>query len=117
MVIFAGACEFAVAFLINRTRKLFPVVVSGVVIIAVGLELGKIGSSVLLVHAAAHRKKHGIVRDCAFTLTAMSEWMRGNARWRLAGQSEVEIWLSRYRISRPERLSLSKEACRRVLAM
>ncbi len=40
MVIFAGACEIAVASLINRTRKLFPAVVSGVVIIAVGMELG-----------------------------------------------------------------------------
>ena len=32
MVIFAGACEIAVASLVNRTRKLFPAVVSGVVI-------------------------------------------------------------------------------------
>jgi xanthine permease XanP len=54
MVIFAGVCEIAVASLINRTRKLFPAVVSGVVIVAVGLELGKIGASVLFEHAAAH---------------------------------------------------------------
>ncbi len=54
MVIFAGACEIAVASLVNRTRKLFPAVVSGVVIIAVGLELGKIGASVLFEHTAAH---------------------------------------------------------------
>jgi len=32
MVIFAGACEIALASLVNRTRKLFPAVVSGVVI-------------------------------------------------------------------------------------
>jgi xanthine permease XanP len=81
MVIFAGACECAVAFLINRTRKLFPAVVSGVVIIAVGLELGKIGTSVLFVHAAAHRDQStGSFATAAFTLTAMTGlavWARG----------------------------------------
>jgi NCS2 family nucleobase:cation symporter-2 len=38
MVIFAGACEALIAGLVNRLRKLFPAVVSGVVIIAVGVE-------------------------------------------------------------------------------
>jgi len=47
MVIFAGACEALVAGFVNRLRKLFPAVVSGVVIIAVGIELGKIGLGVL----------------------------------------------------------------------
>jgi xanthine permease XanP len=81
MVIFAGACEFAVAFLINRTRKLFPAVVSGVVIIAVGLELGKIGTSVLFVHAAAHRDQStGSFATAALALTAMTGlavWAKG----------------------------------------
>jgi NCS2 family nucleobase:cation symporter-2 len=81
MVIFAGACEFAVAFLINRTRKLFPAVVAGVVIIAVGLELGKIGTSVLFVHAAAHRDQStGSFATAALTLTAMTGlavWAKG----------------------------------------
>jgi xanthine/uracil permease len=44
MTIFAGVCEIAIASLVNRTRKLFPAVVSGVVIMAVGLEIGKIAS-------------------------------------------------------------------------
>jgi xanthine permease XanP len=48
MVIFAGACEALVGGLVNRLRKLFPAVVSVVVIIAVGIELGKIGLGVLL---------------------------------------------------------------------
>jgi NCS2 family nucleobase:cation symporter-2 len=48
MVIFAGACEVAVGGLLNSLRKFFPAVVSGVVIIAVGIELGKIGLGVLL---------------------------------------------------------------------
>lgn len=81
MVIFAGACEFVVSFLINRTRKLFPAVVSGVVIIAVGLELGKIGTSVLFVHAAAHRDQStGSFATAAFALTAMTGlavWAKG----------------------------------------
>ena len=51
MTIFAGLCETAVASLVNWTRKLFPAVVSGVVIIAVGLELGKISTGILLAHA------------------------------------------------------------------
>ena len=54
MVIFAGACEIAVASLVDHTRKLFPAVVSGVVIMAVGLEIGKIAAGVLLEHNAAH---------------------------------------------------------------
>src|SRR6201985_2365193 len=81
MVMFAGACEFAVSFLINRTRKLFPAVVSGVVIIAVGLELGKIGTSVLFVHTAAHREQSmGLFWTAAVSLAAMTGlavWARG----------------------------------------
>ena len=57
MVIFAGVCEIALASLVNRTRKLFPAVVSGVVIMAVGLELGKIAAGVLLEHTAAHSEQ------------------------------------------------------------
>jgi xanthine permease XanP len=40
MVAFAGACEIAVGGLVKRLRKFFPAVVSGVVIISVGVELG-----------------------------------------------------------------------------
>ena len=43
MVMFAGGCEVLVGRLVNKVRKLFPAVVSSVVIIAVGIELGKIG--------------------------------------------------------------------------
>ena len=52
MTVFAGICETAVASLVNWTRKLFPPVVSGVVIMAVGLELGRISAGILLAHAA-----------------------------------------------------------------
>jgi xanthine/uracil permease len=69
MVIFAGACEVALSLLIKRTRKLFPAVVSGVVIIAVGLELGRIGANVPLEHAAARRAQSA--RSIWFLVTVL----------------------------------------------
>jgi xanthine permease XanP len=73
MVIFAGACEIAVATLVKRTRKLFPAVVSGVVVMAVGLEIGKIGASVLLEHTAAHSDQTAAAFATAVgTLAAMA---------------------------------------------
>jgi xanthine permease XanP len=81
MVIFAGVCEIVVAFLVNRTRKLFPAVVSGVVIIAVGLELGRIGASVLFEHAAAHGEltaESFATAACALAvMTGLAVWARG----------------------------------------
>ncbi len=56
MVIFAGACETMMAQLVNKLRKLFPAVVSGVVIMAVGFELGKIGLGVLFDDARRARR-------------------------------------------------------------
>jgi len=73
MVMFAGACEIAMASLVNRTRKLFPAVVSGVVIMAVGLELGKIAAGVLLEHTAAHSNQAAAsFATAACTLAAMA---------------------------------------------
>jgi xanthine permease XanP len=81
MVIFAGACEIAVASLVNRARKLFPAVVSGVVIMAVGLELGKIAAGVLLEHTAAHSGQTvASFATAACTLAAMASlavWTTG----------------------------------------
>jgi xanthine permease XanP len=81
MVIFAGACEIAIASLINRTRKLFPAVVSAVVIIAVGLELGRIGADVLFQHAAAHSDKTTAsfaTAACALgAMTGLAVWAKG----------------------------------------
>jgi xanthine permease XanP len=81
MVIFAGVCEIVVAFLVNRTRKLFPAVVSGVVIIAVGLELGRIGASVLFEHAAAYGEltaESFATAACALAvMTGLAVWARG----------------------------------------
>jgi xanthine permease XanP len=81
MVIFAGVCEIVVAFLVNHTRKLFPAVVSGVVIIAVGLELGKIGASVLFAHAAAHREltAESFATACCTlaVMTGLAVWASG----------------------------------------
>jgi xanthine permease XanP len=81
MVMFAGACEFGLSFLINRTRKLFTAVVSGVVIIAVGLELGKIGAGVLLTHNAAHPDlitNSFATAACALAaMTGLAIWAKG----------------------------------------
>lgn len=80
MVLFAGVSEIAVAALVNRTRKLFPAVVSGVVIMAVGLELAKIAASVLL---QAPERPTGstasfITAACALaTMTALAVWAKG----------------------------------------
>jgi xanthine permease XanP len=85
MVIFAGACEIAVASLVNRTRKLFPAVVSGVVIMAVGLELGKIAAGVLLEHTAAHRDQtvaFSATAVCAlFAMAGLAVWATGLPRF------------------------------------
>jgi NCS2 family nucleobase:cation symporter-2 len=81
MVVFAGACEVAVAFLINRTRKLFPAVVSGVVIVAVGLELGKIAASVLFQQVNAHNHQtmaSFATAACALiVMTGLAIWATG----------------------------------------
>jgi NCS2 family nucleobase:cation symporter-2 len=73
MTIFAGVCEIAIASLVNRTRKLFPAVVSGVVIMAVGLEIGKIAAGVLLEHVATRGDQAiGSFATAAFALAAMA---------------------------------------------
>ena len=81
MVIFAGVCEIALASLVNHTRKLFPAVVSGVVIMAVGLEIGKIAAGVLLEHNAAHSDQTvAAFATSLCTLASMASlavWARG----------------------------------------
>ncbi len=84
MVMFAGGCEVLVARLVNRLRKLFPAVVSGVVIIAFGIELGKIGLGVLFEEAAAHDVRTGrmfVAASCVLvTMTGLGVWVRGLPR-------------------------------------
>jgi xanthine permease XanP len=81
MVMFAGACEIAVASLIKRMRKLFPAVVSGVVIIAVGIELGKIAAGVLLRHTAEHSEQATAsfitAAGAIGTMTMLGIWAKG----------------------------------------
>jgi xanthine permease XanP len=74
MVMFAGGCEALMAHFVRRLRKLFPAVVSGVVIIAVGLELGKIGMGVLLEGEA----RTFVTGLCVLvTMTALAIWAKG----------------------------------------
>src|SRR5215472_10988413 len=80
MVIFAGACEAVVAWFAYRLRKLFPAVVSGVVIIAVGIELGKIGLGVLLERDAqtlGTEAGFGTALGVLVTMTALAVWAKG----------------------------------------
>ena len=84
MVIFAGACETLIGRFVNRLRKLFPAVVSGVVIIAVGIELGKIGLGVLFQDATADDSRSGLMFATAFgvllTMTVLAVWAKGLPR-------------------------------------
>jgi NCS2 family nucleobase:cation symporter-2 len=81
MVIFAGGCEVAVGGLLNSLRKFFPAVVSGVVIIAVGIELGKIGLGVLFDPQVMHdpRVNHMFLTALPVLLTmiALAVWAKG----------------------------------------
>ena len=78
MVMFAGGCEIVVGRLLGGLRKFFPAVVSGVVIIAVGLELGKIGLGVLFDPAVAHDARAGNMLVAALGILAV---MAGLAVW------------------------------------
>jgi xanthine permease XanP len=84
MVIFAGACETIIGQLVNKLHKLFPAVVSGVVIMAVGVELGKIGLGVLFDDATAHDPRSSMMFATAIcvlvTMTALGVWARGLPR-------------------------------------
>ena len=84
MVMFAGGCEVLVARLVRKLRKLFPAVVSGVVIIAVGIELGKIGLGVLVEAAVEHNVHAGRMFVTAFcvlvTMTGLCVWAKGLPR-------------------------------------
>jgi NCS2 family nucleobase:cation symporter-2 len=84
MVVFAGLCEVGMAKLIDKMRKFFPAVVSGVVIVAVGIELGKIGIGALLEGATANGARGERMFVTAFcvlvTMTGLAVWAKGLPR-------------------------------------
>ena len=81
MVIFAGGCEIAMGGLLNCLRKFFPAVVSGVVIIAVGIELGKIGLGILFAPQVMHDPRVNQMFLTALfvllTMIALAVWAKG----------------------------------------
>lgn len=81
MVMFAGACEAVVGRMTSALRKFFPAVVSGVVIMAVGVELGKIGVGVLVAREVAHDPRAGAMYVTALavlaTMVGLAVWGRG----------------------------------------
>jgi xanthine permease XanP len=84
MVIFAGTCEMAIGRILDLFRKFFPPVVSGVVIVAVGLELGKIGTGVVLEPVIAHHPdaatKFLTALGVLATITALAIWAKGTLK-------------------------------------
>jgi xanthine permease XanP len=81
MVIFAGACEVVIGRSLNAFRKFFPPVVSGVVIVAVGLELGKIGLGVVFEPVISHEPdapaKFLTAALVIATMTSLAVWGKG----------------------------------------
>ncbi len=84
MVIFAGACEVLIGRILGAFRKFFPPVVSGVVIVAVGLELGKIGLGVVFEPAILHEPQSTAKFLTAFcvlaTTTGLAVWAKGTLK-------------------------------------
>jgi NCS2 family nucleobase:cation symporter-2 len=81
MIMFAGACEALMGRFAESLRKFFPAVVSGVVVAAVGIELGNIGIGLLVGEAMAHDAHAGDAFVAAAivvaTMTALSVWATG----------------------------------------
>jgi len=81
MVIFAGASEVVIGGILDAFRKYFPPVVSGVVIVAVGIELGKIGLGVVFEPAIHHDPAAGARFLTAFcvvaTMSGLAVWAKG----------------------------------------
>jgi len=84
MVMFAGACEVVVGRMLQGLRKFFPAVVSGVVIIAVGVELGKIGLGVLFEQPLAQDPRalpHFVTAIAVLaTMVGLAVWAKGLPR-------------------------------------
>ena len=57
MLVFAGLCEAAIGRIVELLREYFPPVVAGVVILAVGVELGKIGFGVMVEPITKHEPR------------------------------------------------------------
>jgi NCS2 family nucleobase:cation symporter-2 len=81
MVVFAGTCEVLVGRILSTFRKFFPPVVSGVVIVAVGLELGKIGLGVVFAPVISHEPdataKALTAASVLATMTGLAVWAKG----------------------------------------
>jgi NCS2 family nucleobase:cation symporter-2 len=84
MTVFAGLLEGALALAVTRLRSLFPPVVSGFIVLVVGIELGVVGVGDLL--AVSQRQQPDFAASLAvasFTLAvmvALSVWSGGFVR-------------------------------------
>lgn len=84
MVIFAGTCEMVIGRMLDLFRKFFPPVVSGVVIVAVGLELGKIGLGVVvepvILHEPDATRKFLTAFAVLATINGLAIWAKGTLK-------------------------------------
>jgi xanthine permease XanP len=85
MTVFAGLCEIVFSRLLSRLRAVFPTVVCGFIVMAVGIELGLIGAKqVLDIDIRLTGAAHGLhIAVASLTLAAMiglAVWGRGLVR-------------------------------------
>jgi xanthine permease XanP len=81
MTIFSGFCEMVMAVILPKIRKLFPPVVSGFIILAVGLQLGMVAMGKvyeLSLYGHPHYAKHLIAAlATAFAMVGFAVWGKG----------------------------------------
>ncbi|MFH0344773.1 MAG: uracil-xanthine permease family protein [Chromatiales bacterium] len=80
MILFAGAAEMGLSRIVTRLRKVFPAVVSGIILMAVGIELAKIGLSVAwsakIVATPAFGAVELVFGVALLTMVGLSVWGR-----------------------------------------
>ncbi|MGB5737359.1 MAG: solute carrier family 23 protein [Thiohalocapsa sp.] len=85
MIVFAGVFEALLSWVLPRLRKIFPPVVSGMIVMAVGFELGLIGVKEFLDQSVAHAPDSQSMHYLTATVTlavmvGLSVWAKGLLR-------------------------------------
>lgn len=84
MVVVAGMCEMGLSRIVTRLRKVFPAVLSGIILMAVGIELANIGLSIAwsskLVKSADFGSVELIFLCALTTMIGLSVWGKGFMR-------------------------------------
>ncbi|MEM0965476.1 MAG: solute carrier family 23 protein [Verrucomicrobiota bacterium] len=84
MIIFAGICEVSFSRIVARLRKVFPAVVSGIILMSVGIELGKISLGIAFDERLFQKPNFGQIEIVFFgtvtLMVALSVWGKGYFR-------------------------------------